>query len=141
MNPSSNESSPGISLPPPAEQSGNMQSGAGSASEHLPQPEQQAGAAESASRNAAAQAAPIVPAMPAPTTGTVSAKSDDSSTTNSISSSLLKDDDLIEKEWVDKAKAIVERTRDDPYKQSEEMTLMKADYMKKRYNKTIKVEK
>jgi hypothetical protein len=54
---------------------------------------------------------------------------------------LLADDDkdLIEKEWVDKAKQIVERTRDDPYKQSEELTVFKADYIKKRYGKTIKV--
>lgn len=49
------------------------------------------------------------------------------------------DSDLIEKEWVHKAKQIVERTRDDPYKQSEELTGVKVDYMKKRYNKTIKL--
>jgi hypothetical protein len=51
------------------------------------------------------------------------------------------DSDLIEKEWVNKAKMIVERTRDDPYKQSEELTMVKIDYMKKRYNKTIKLNK
>lgn len=51
------------------------------------------------------------------------------------------DNDLIEKEWVDGAKRIVESTRDDPYKQSEELTVLKADYMKKRYNKTIKLNK
>lgn len=50
------------------------------------------------------------------------------------------DSDLIEKEWVNKAKQIVERTRDDPYKQSEELTVVKADYLKKRYNKTIKIK-
>mgnify|MGYP000872293878 FL=1 len=46
--------------------------------------------------------------------------------------------DLIEKEWVSKAKQIVEQTRDDPYRQSEGLTAVKVDYMKKRYNKTIK---
>jgi general stress protein 26 len=51
------------------------------------------------------------------------------------------DSDLIEKEWVNKAKQIVERTRDDPHKQTEELTLVKVDYMKKRYNKTIKLNK
>lgn len=50
------------------------------------------------------------------------------------------DKDLIEKEWVNKAKAIVERTQSDPYKQSEELTMVKADYMKKRYNKVIKLK-
>lgn len=48
------------------------------------------------------------------------------------------DADLIEKEWVQKAKEIVARTRHDPYEQNKEVTRMKADYMKKRYNKDVK---
>lgn len=47
------------------------------------------------------------------------------------------DGDLIEKEWVLKAKAIVERTRGDPHKQTKALHAFKADYMKKRYNKAI----
>lgn len=47
------------------------------------------------------------------------------------------DSDLIEKEWVMKAKQIVEHTAEDPYKQQEELSKIKADYMKKRYNKDI----
>jgi len=47
--------------------------------------------------------------------------------------------DLIEKEWVDKAKEIVARTHSDPHTQNNEMTRFKADYMKKRYGKDIKV--
>lgn len=49
------------------------------------------------------------------------------------------DADLIEKEWVDKAKEIVTRTSQDPYTQNKEITRMKADYLKKRYNKDVKV--
>ncbi len=49
------------------------------------------------------------------------------------------DNDLIEPEWVDSAKAIVERTHDDPYQQNKEISKLKADYMLKRYKKTIKV--
>ena len=49
------------------------------------------------------------------------------------------DSDLIEKEWVDKAKKIIDQTRDNPYEQSKEITVFKADYMKKRYNKSIKL--
>ena len=49
------------------------------------------------------------------------------------------DVDLIEKEWVDKAKQIVERTKDDPYEQNEAMSKMKNDYLKKRYNRDIKM--
>ena len=50
------------------------------------------------------------------------------------------DTDLIEKEWVEKAKAIVEQTRSDPHLQNKEISKFKADYMKKRYNKTIKLK-
>lgn len=52
---------------------------------------------------------------------------------------MAEDTDLIEKEWVEKAKEIVERTRHDPYLQNREITKMKADYMRKRYNKDIRV--
>lgn len=51
------------------------------------------------------------------------------------------DGDKVEKAWVDKARQIVGRTRNDPYRQSEELTVLKADYMKQRYNKIIKVNK
>jgi hypothetical protein len=53
--------------------------------------------------------------------------------------SMADDADLIEKEWVSKAKAIVERTKDDPRQQSQEINYFKADYLKKRYNKDVKV--
>lgn len=48
------------------------------------------------------------------------------------------DTDLIEKEWVVRAKQIVEHTREDPYEQQRALSQMKADYLKKRYNKDIK---
>ncbi len=49
------------------------------------------------------------------------------------------DNDLIEKAWVMKAKAIVEQTKDDPYKQNKEINKVKASYIKKRYDKDIKL--
>lgn len=49
------------------------------------------------------------------------------------------DADLIEKEWVNKAKAIVEATSHDPYAQNKEINKVKADYLKKRYNKDLPV--
>ncbi len=53
---------------------------------------------------------------------------------------LIADDaDLIEKEWVMKAKAIVMQTKNDPHLQNIKINDMKADYLKKRYNKDIKV--
>ncbi len=48
------------------------------------------------------------------------------------------DSDLIEKEWVDKAKKIIQQTKSDPRVQQEAISKFKADYMKKRYNKAIK---
>ncbi|CAN5623425.1 hypothetical protein BH23PAT1_BH23PAT1_2800 [soil metagenome] len=51
------------------------------------------------------------------------------------------DTDLIEKEWVVKAKEIVARTSQDPHKQNQELTNMKVGYLKKRYNKDIKLSK
>jgi len=50
------------------------------------------------------------------------------------------DNDLIEQEWVLKAKQIVNSTHDDPYQQNRQLAAMKADYMQKRYQKTVKVE-
>ncbi len=52
---------------------------------------------------------------------------------------LAEDNDLIEQEWVNKAKVIVERTREDPHAQNKEINKFKAGYIKKRYNKEIKV--
>ncbi len=49
------------------------------------------------------------------------------------------DVDLIEKEWVDKAKAIVDHTREDPHQQNKQLNEFKADYMKKRYGKDVRL--
>jgi len=48
------------------------------------------------------------------------------------------DADLIEKEWVDRAKQIVDHTRDNPYEQQKAIAKMKVEYMKKRYDREIK---
>jgi hypothetical protein len=57
----------------------------------------------------------------------------------SLAPQIADDTDLIEKEWVEKAKQIVNHTRHDPHQQNKEMNIMKADYLKKRYNKDIKL--
>lgn len=49
------------------------------------------------------------------------------------------DVDLIEKQWVLKAKNIVESTSGDPFLQNKELNKIRADYIKKRYNKDIKL--
>jgi hypothetical protein len=47
------------------------------------------------------------------------------------------DDDLIEKEWVDKAKKIIVETKDDPYRREQEVGKLQADYLRKRYGKEL----
>lgn len=88
--------------------------------------------------NLPAIAMPLPPAtaVPAPSSGGAAAVQ--SSSTPAASAD---DRDLIEKEWVIKAKQIVESNREDPYKQSEELTVFKADYLQKNYGKNIKLSK
>jgi hypothetical protein len=50
------------------------------------------------------------------------------------------DGDLIEKEWVTKVKQVIATTADDPYEQNKKFSQLKADYLQKRYGKTIKSE-
>lgn len=47
---------------------------------------------------------------------------------------------LIEKEWVDKAKEVVAKTKNDPYSQKKAVSDIKADYIQKRFNKSIKTD-
>lgn len=47
------------------------------------------------------------------------------------------DIDVIEKEWVEKAKSIVAKTKDDPREQSIELTGMKREYIEKRFGKSL----
>ena len=49
------------------------------------------------------------------------------------------DDDLIEKEWVDKAKKIVKETQDNPYQRDNVVNKLKVDYLKKRYGRELGV--
>lgn len=49
------------------------------------------------------------------------------------------DVDVIEKEWVNHLKEIAARTATNPFIQQQEISRAKADYLKKRYNKDIKV--
>ncbi len=47
------------------------------------------------------------------------------------------DEDLIEKEWVDKAKKIIQETKDDPYRREQEVKKIQIDYVRKRYGREI----
>lgn len=83
---------------------------------------------------------PVAPVVQLPTPVTVPGPSNDSqATTNSaaINPVAAADEDLIEKEWVDKAKKVVSETKDDPHKQERAVGKLQADYLKKRYGKEL----
>lgn len=47
------------------------------------------------------------------------------------------DEDLIEKEWVDKAKEIIEQTKDDPHARTQKVNELQRDYLQKRFGKVV----
>lgn len=55
------------------------------------------------------------------------------------SPAIAEDVDVIEKEWVDKAKKIVSETKSDPRQQGRQVGQLQADYLMKRYGKEIKI--
>jgi hypothetical protein len=61
--------------------------------------------------------------------------------TDDVNPVAASDDDLIEKEWVEKAKQVVAETRNDPHAQDLAVSKLQADYLKKRYGKVIAVPK
>lgn len=131
-----NDYLPAVELPPmqevPGLSAGPEQSPAGPETRGALQPAQTTGASGASmqlgSYSGVASAAAAVPGQ-RPQAGGVPVHT----------GGLMADDaDLIEKEWVLKAKAIVAHTRNDPHQQNVEMTNIKADYLKKRYNKDLK---
>lgn len=79
--------------------------------------------------------APVVPLPPAPATHASSTTTVRDTTNPSVAA----DEDLIEKEWVEKAKKIISETKHDPYAQEQAVTKLQADYLNKRYGKVIKL--
>ena len=75
----------------------------------------------------------VAPAAPAPRV-----QEDTSISTVSDDIPLIAaDDDLIEKEWVDKAKKIITQTKDDPYRREQEVNKLQAEYLRKRYGREL----
>ena len=76
-----------------------------------------------------------MPALPTPVVAApapVAQSSDDS-----LLPDVASDDDLIEKEWVDKAKKILAETRDDPYRREREVSKLQIEYIRRRYGREI----
>lgn len=78
-------------------------------------------------------AAPPLPQLTQPATQSTAANDD---STNPV---VAADEDLIEKEWVEKAKKVIADTKHDPHLQGQAVSRLQADYLKKRYGKIVKV--
>ncbi|HET9721694.1 MAG TPA: hypothetical protein VFP32_01540 [Candidatus Saccharimonadales bacterium] len=50
------------------------------------------------------------------------------------------DGDHIESQWIEKAKAVIAQTQDDPFAQKSQMSKVKAEYIQKRFGKQIKTD-
>jgi len=85
--------------------------------------------------NAVQQVATDDVAVPADDSVVATTSSDDDTP------AIAEDVDVIEKEWVNKARKIVNSTKDNPYKQEEEVSRLQSDYLMKRYGKQIKSAK
>lgn len=86
--------------------------------------------------DAPVQAAPVVPAVPAvPANPAQQAQPQPASTTPAVAA----DEDLIEKEWVEKAKKVIAETKHDPFMQKQAVSRLQADYLNKRYGKSVKL--
>lgn len=48
------------------------------------------------------------------------------------------DVDVIEKEWVDQAEAVIRQTAGDPYAEEEAVEALQIDYLQKRYGRTVR---
>lgn len=94
-----------------------------------------------AEHSAAAQATTVAQAATAvvPTIPQLTPRPVDSDSTSvaTPTPSIAADEDLIEKEWVDKVKSIIILTKDDPYERARVIAQLQADYLKKRYQKDL----
>lgn len=83
-------------------------------------------------------ASPPIP-MPVLPTPAIGGQDDASASSSAADASLMTaaDEDLIEKEWVDKAKKIISETKDDPYRREQEVGKLQIEYIRKRYGREI----
>jgi hypothetical protein len=82
------------------------------------------------------QSAAVEPAEPIATPQ----EEQDDATGNQFSVAPIDDTDTaFDEEWVERARQVISRTHSDPYLQSQELGKLKAQYIKLRYNKDIKV--
>src|SRR5437868_14140138 len=126
MNPGSREAGPNFEFPPEPE---GLERQRERSMEERPAEEASVGKHKTPSSDLVVQA----PAVPAKTDdhGQSTPAAQQATPTTGLAA---QDVDLIEKQWVESAKTIVNQTKDDPYTQKKRMNKVKADYIKKRFN-------
>ena len=128
------DTTPGLGLPQPSPEQGAVAYGTQRA------PETASVVAESAPLPQAAPPLPPMAQAPAAALPPATATMPQATMVQAAGSTSADDDsDALDEEWVNKAKAIVEQTKADPYVESKELGKVKADYLRIRYNKQIKV--
>jgi hypothetical protein len=135
MDPKSSDSKSGSSLPPIGNQLPQLSKAFQQAT--------QANISASISKSATAsgpQISDVVQSSKQTSQPQHSSLGDAQNTSQSSIPEVAADSDLIEKEWVIKAKQIVLHTKDDPHEQSRQLTIFKAAYIKQRYNRTIQLD-
>ena len=65
---------------------------------------------------------------------------DDSATLPPVGPMIAQEADRIEKHWVERAKQVIATTKDNPFDQKKQISQMKAEYLKTRFNKLVKTE-
>ena len=108
-----------------------LEVGLGRGKERFEQAAEAGARVSDAAASAAAVAAhvAVAPSVPPPPQG--------STTPSSATPLVAADEDLIEKEWVDKAKEIIEQTKDDPHARTQKVNELQRDYLQKRYGKVV----
>lgn len=125
------ERTPALERPAPSENGrSSHESLDGRSMESRPEKQPEVGSVQAEARQVAMPSLPT--AVVPDDTATSSSSADDASL-------VAKDDDLIEKEWVDKAKHILATTKDDPYTREREIGKLQAEYIRKRYGREIGV--
>lgn len=86
--------------------------------------------------------APVAPPQPLPVqalpqVNTVPEPVQSSTIVSSSNPMSASDDDVIEKEWVDRAKQIITQTKSDPYARERAISELQKDYLMKRYGKQL----
>lgn len=78
-------------------------------------------------------APPTTPAVPQPAAAPVAPSQPVTDDLPSVAA----DDDVIEREWVDKAKKIIALTKEDPYERGKAIADLQADYLRKRWGREL----